>query len=79
MAREAIQSVMTGSKTTAVFGSNGKLSGSGGCNQYSAAYTTTASNGITITQPASTMMACAEPSDATGNPVPLLIANCSKV
>jgi heat shock protein HslJ len=57
----AIQSVIIGSTTNAVFGSNGKLSGTGGCNQYSAEYTTTASNGITITQPTSTMMACAEP------------------
>ena len=57
----AIQSVMIGSTTNAVFGSNWKLSGTGGCNQYSADYTTTASNGITITQPISTMMACAEP------------------
>jgi len=57
----AIQSVMIGSTTNAVFGSNWKLSGTGGCNQYSAEYTTTASNGITITQPTSTMMACAEP------------------
>jgi heat shock protein HslJ len=56
-----IQSVNSGSKTSAVFGSNGKLSGSGGCNDYSAAYTTPGSNGITITQPVSTMMACAEP------------------
>jgi heat shock protein HslJ len=56
--KEAIQTVITGSKTTAVFGSNWKLSGSGGCNEYSAAYTTPAPNGITITQPISTMMAC---------------------
>jgi len=56
----AIQSVMIGSTTNAVFGSNWKLSGTGGCNQYSAGYTTTASNGITITQPTSTMMMCAE-------------------
>jgi len=57
----AIQSVMIGSTTNAVFGSNWKLSGTGGCNQYNAEYTTTASNGITITQPTSTKMACAEP------------------
>jgi heat shock protein HslJ len=57
----AIQSVMIGSTTNAVFGSNWKLSGTGGCNQYSAEFTTTASNGITITPPTSTMMACAEP------------------
>jgi heat shock protein HslJ len=54
----AIESTMIGSKTTAVFGSDWKLSGTGGCNQYSAEYTTTASNGITITKPISTMMAC---------------------
>jgi heat shock protein HslJ len=57
----AIQSVIAGSKTTAVFGSNGKLSGSGGCNEYSAVYTTPGTGGITITQPVSTMMACKEP------------------
>ena len=54
----AIQSVMTGSRTTAIFGSDRKLSGNGGCNQYNALYTTAALNGITITQPSSTMMAC---------------------
>ena len=54
----AIQSVLTGSKTTAVFGPDWKLTGSGGCNQYSATYMTTDPNGITITQPISTLMAC---------------------
>jgi heat shock protein HslJ len=54
----ALQTVITGSETTADFTLNWKLSGSGGCNQYSAEYTTTASNGITITQPISTLMAC---------------------
>jgi heat shock protein HslJ len=54
----AIQSVLTGSKTTAVFGPDRKLTGSGGCNQYSATYMTTDPNGITITQPISTLMAC---------------------
>ncbi len=57
----AIQTVIAGTETTADFLANGKLSGSGGCNQYSADYTTTASDGITITQPISTLMACAEP------------------
>ena len=37
------------------------LSGSGGCNQYTAEYTTTASNGISITQPITTLMACSVP------------------
>ena len=57
----AIQSVISGSQTTANFQADWKLSGSGGCNQYNAEYTTTASNGITITQPITTLMACAEP------------------
>ena len=56
--KEAMQTVIPGSETTAVFGADGKLSGSGGCNQYSAQYTTTVSNAITITPPSSTMMAC---------------------
>ena len=54
----AIQTVITGSQTTADFRADWKLSGSAGCNQYSAGYTTTSSNGITITQPTSTRMAC---------------------
>jgi heat shock protein HslJ len=53
-----IQTVITGSKTTANFSADGKLSGSGGCNQYSATYTTSGAKGITISQPVSTMMAC---------------------
>jgi hypothetical protein len=57
----AIQTVITGTRTTADFRADWKLSGSGGCNQYNAEYTTTASNGITITQPITTLMACAEP------------------
>ena len=55
--RGAIQSVTGGGVTTAVFGSEGKLSGSGGCNQYSAVYKAIGQN-ITISQPSSTMMAC---------------------
>jgi len=56
----AIQTVITGSVTTADFRVVGTLSGSGGCNQYSATYTTSGQE-ITITQPASTMMACENP------------------
>ena len=52
-----IETVIMGSVTTAVFGSDGKLSGSAGCNQYSATYTTSG-QGINITQPALTRMAC---------------------
>ncbi len=55
----AIETVIIGSETTANFRANWIVGGSGGCNQYSAGYTTTASNGITITQPTMTLMACA--------------------
>lgn len=44
---------------TAVFGSDGKITGSGGCNNYTAAYTVDGSS-ITIESPAATQMACAE-------------------
>jgi len=53
-----LQTVITRSTTTADFGAAGKLAGSAGCNQYSATYTTSGARGITITQPASTRMAC---------------------
>jgi len=56
--RGAIQTVISGSSTTAEFSSDGKLAGSAGCNQYSATYTTSGSKGITITQPITTLMAC---------------------
>jgi len=56
--RGAIQTVISGSSTTADFRSDGKLAGSAGCNQYSATYTTSGSTGITITQPITTLMAC---------------------
>jgi heat shock protein HslJ len=51
-------SVIAGSETNANFGADGKVAGSAGCNQYSAGYTTTTSNGITIGQPTTTLMAC---------------------
>lgn len=44
---------------TAVFGTDGKITGSGGCNNYTAAYTTNG-NSLTIESPASTMMSCSE-------------------
>jgi heat shock protein HslJ len=53
-----IETVIIGSTTTADFGADRKLAGSAGCNQYSATYTTSGAKGITITQPASTRMAC---------------------
>ncbi len=44
---------------TAVFGADGQITGSGGCNNYTAPYTTDGSS-ITIESPAATQMACAE-------------------
>lgn len=46
-------------KITAIFGTDGMISGSGGCNNYTAAYTTSGNN-LTVQSPASTMMACSE-------------------
>lgn len=53
-----ITPVLVGTEITANFEANWIVSGSTGCNQYSAGYTTTASNGITIAQPIMTLMAC---------------------
>lgn len=44
---------------TAVFGADSRITGSGGCNNYTAAYTTDGSS-ITIESPAATEMACSE-------------------
>lgn len=56
--RGAVESNATTGKVTATFGEDGTLSGSGGCNSYTAGYTTVGSNGLKITPVASTMMAC---------------------
>jgi heat shock protein HslJ len=52
--------VPEGVKVTAVFG-DGKVSGSGGCNRYSAAVVETDSHGFSIGPAASTRMACPDP------------------
>ena len=57
--RQAVVSVQSGTEITALF-ENGQLSGSAGCNTYTASYTVDG-NKIAITMPASTMMMCAEP------------------
>ena len=44
---------------TAVFGTDGMVTGSGGCNNYGAAYTTSGNN-LTVQSPAATAMACSE-------------------
>ena len=56
----ALASPLAGSDSTAVFGADGNVAGSGGCNSYSAAYEVDGLR-ISISQATSTMMACAEP------------------
>jgi heat shock protein HslJ len=49
--------LVAGTNITAEFGSEGKVSGSSGCNQYNGTYTVSGKN-ITVTPTASTLMAC---------------------
>ncbi|WP_343390200.1 META domain-containing protein, partial [Candidatus Amarobacter glycogenicus] len=53
-------SAMSGVGVTAVFGEDGTLSGTGGCNNYSTSYTLDGSTLSINAAIASTMMACAE-------------------
>lgn len=57
----AIESNAATGKVTAEFGADGTMSGSAGCNSYSAPYTTVGSNGLDIGPAAVTMMACDDP------------------
>lgn len=58
--RDAVSSPLPDTEVTAVFGDDGTLSGSAGCNTYSAAYTTDGGT-IAIGEPAATRKACAKP------------------
>jgi heat shock protein HslJ len=58
--REAVVGIIEGTEITALFGDNGELSGSAGCNQYIGGYTVDG-NSIEIGQLGSTMRFCAEP------------------
>ncbi len=55
--KQAVVSVMNGTELTANFGADGQLSGSAGCNNYTASYQTDGST-ITIGPAASTKKAC---------------------
>jgi len=59
--KQAVVSVINGTTITANFGKDGNLSGSGGCNNYSATYTTDGKSTISIGPAAATRKACAEP------------------
>lgn len=56
----AIVQVLAGTQITADFSSDGKLTGSAGCNTYNATYTVDGDK-VTIGPAATTMMACSEP------------------
>lgn len=58
--RQAVVGVIAGTTLTMVFGTDGKLTGSAGCNRYTATFTA-AGQGVRIGPPAATRMACAEP------------------
>jgi heat shock protein HslJ len=58
--REAVVGVIDGVEITALFGDNGELAGSAGCNQYIGGYTVDG-NTIQIGQLGSTMRFCVEP------------------
>jgi len=53
-------SIKPGTQITAFFDAQGKVSGSAGCNQYTATYGTTL-NSLSIGAPATTKMSCSEP------------------
>jgi heat shock protein HslJ len=57
---DAFTSLLEGTEITATFDDEGALSGSAGCNNYNASYTTDGS-AIEIDAPSSTKMACPEP------------------
>jgi heat shock protein HslJ len=58
--KQAVVSVIIGTELTAVFGEDGTLSGSAGCNSYTAGYQVDGEN-VSIGPAAATRMMCAEP------------------
>lgn len=58
--RQAVESVAQDAKVTLAFDASGRVSGSAGCNRYTAAYTVEGTN-TTIAPAAATRMACPQP------------------
>jgi len=58
--KQGFASVLAGTETTAIFDADGEVSGSAGCNNYSASYEVEGDK-ITIGPAAATRMMCAEP------------------
>ncbi len=59
--KEAVVSVIIGTEITADFGADGNLTGSAGCNTYTAAYEADDDGNISIGPAATTFMMCSEP------------------
>lgn len=57
---DAVVSALEGAEITAIFGEDGSLTGSAGCNRYMTTYQQDGSS-LTIAQAASTMMMCTDP------------------
>jgi len=57
---DAVSSVLAGTTITAVFGADGSVSGSAGCNRYFASYNVTGTS-LSISSVGSTKMACSAP------------------
>jgi heat shock protein HslJ len=53
--------VIQTTNVTALFGSDGSMTGSAGCNSYTGTYTTSGSNGISVGPLATTRMYCGDP------------------
>jgi len=58
--REAVVGALTGTEVTAMFGADGNLTGTAGCNQYRTSFKVDGNN-ITIEPAATTRMLCSEP------------------
>ncbi len=58
--RGGVQSIQTGTQPTAMFGADGQITGSGGCNSFSGPYQSTSTT-LTIGPLASTFKACDQP------------------
>lgn len=71
--REAVVSVLQGSEISAEFGTDGTLSGSAGCNNYNASYTTDGDS-LQIGPPASTRMMCSTPEGVMEQEAAYLVA-----
>lgn len=71
--RQAVAGVIAGTQPTMNFGSDGRLAGSAGCNDYSAGFTSEGS-AIRISAPAATRKACPQPEGAMAQEAAFLAA-----